>query len=181
VSTASAIAVAVSETTAAQPTFTQVAEDHLGSTYRYLIHLVANRDLAEDLTSATFERALKDWHRFDPQKGTPEVWLIQIARRVALDHFRSEGRRRGREETYAAREPRVAEPPAEPGGDTQLRRAIAGLTRSERELLALRVVLELDSKETAEVVGGTPSAVSSGLHRALGKLRREMGNRDEQA
>ncbi len=180
-STASAIAVAVSEPTLAQPTFRQVAEDHLGTTYRYLTHLVSNRDLADDLTSATFERALKDWHRFDPEKGTPEVWLIQIARRVALDHFRSEGRRRGREETYASREARVAEPPADPAGDARLREALAGLTRSERELIALRVVLELDSNEAAEVVGGSPSAVSSGLHRALGKLRREMGNRDEHA
>jgi RNA polymerase sigma-70 factor (ECF subfamily) len=173
--------VAVSEPTLARPTFREVAEDHLASTYRYLTHLVANRDLADDLTSATFERALKDWHRFDPGKGTPAVWLIQIARRVALDHFRSEGRRRSREESYAAGEARVADPPAEPSGDARLRAAIAALTRSERELVALRVVLELDSAETAEVVGGTPSAVSSGLHRALGKLRREMESRDEQA
>ena len=180
-STASAIAVSVSETTTSQPTFAQVAEDHLRAIHRYLTHLVTNRDLAEDLTSATFERALKDWRRFDPEKGTPEVWLIQIARRVALDHFRSEGRRRGREQTYASCEARVAEAPAVPDGDARLRAALAGLTRAERELVALRVVLELDSRETAEVVGGSPSAVSSGLHRALEKLRREMGNRDEHA
>jgi RNA polymerase sigma-70 factor (ECF subfamily) len=171
----------VAEPSTARPTFSRVAEDHLGSVYRYLTHLVANRDLAEDLTSATFERALTDWRRFDPAKGTPEVWLIQIARRVALDHFRSEGRRRAREQRYAAAGDHVAEAPEVTVADARLRDALATLTRAERELIALRVVLELSSAEAAEVVGGSASAVSSGLHRALGKLRKKVGERDDLA
>ena len=180
-STASAIAVAVENPTTTQQPFSQVAEDNLTGVYRYLCRLVSNRDTAEDLTSATFERALKDWHRFDPNKGTAEIWLIQIARRVALDHFRTEGRRRSREERYAAAEEMTTPPPATPIGDARLRDALDGLTRAERELIALRVVLELDSAETAQIVGGSPSGVSSGLHRALGKLRKKVGDIDELA
>ena len=100
---------------ASRPTFAEVAEAHLDSVYRYLVHMTRNRDLADDLTSATFERALKDWRRYDPRKGEPKSWLVQVARRVALDHLRSEGRRRAREARYAAGEPGAEEAP-EPRG-----------------------------------------------------------------
>lgn len=159
-----------------KPDFADVAGDNLDAVLRYLTHLVRNRDLAEDLTSATFERALRDWRRYDPSRARPSVWLVEIARRVALDHFRSEGRRRAREERYAA-----TLPEAIPGVDEtvgglpgDLRAALGDLTRAERELIALRVVLDLDAAETARVVGSTRAAVGAGLHRALTKLRREV-------
>ncbi len=70
---------------------------------RYLGHLVGDRHLAEDLTSATFERAMRDWRRYDAAKGRPSVWLVAMARGVALDHFRREGRRRARVSERAIR------------------------------------------------------------------------------
>lgn len=164
----------VSRARGARPDFASVAQENLDGVVRYLTHLVGDRDLAEDLTSATFERALRDWHRYDPGRARVSVWLVEIARRVALDHFRSEGRRRSREERYAARHPEgVADP--DPGGlSDPMRAALAGLTDAERELVALRVVLDLDAGEAARVVGSTRAAVGAGLHRALTKLRREV-------
>ena len=157
-----------------RPDFADAARENLDAVFRYLAHLTGSRDLAEDLTSATFERALRDWHRFDPARARVSVWLVEIARRIALDHFRSESRRRSREERYAARTPEAVEP-AEPGGlSAGMRAALARLTRAERELIALRVVLDLDAAEAARVVGGSRASVGAGLHRALTKLRQEM-------
>ena len=159
----------------ARPEFAAVAEAQLDGVFRYLAHLVGDRHLAEDLTSATFERALRDWHRYDPRRGRPSVWLVAIARRVALDHFRREGRRRAREERYAAQTPEALEGPEAPAGlSDDLRAALGKLTRGERELVALRVVLGLDAAEAARVAGTSPSAVGTGLHRALTKLRQEV-------
>jgi RNA polymerase sigma-70 factor, ECF subfamily len=159
---------------AVRPDFAAAAEDNLDAVFRYLAHLVHDRDLAEDLTSATFERALRDWHRFDPARGRASVWLIEIARRIALDHLRSERRRRARERRYAARTPEAVDP-VEPGGlSPGMRQALGRLTRAERELVALRVVLGLDAAQTARVVGGSPASVGAGLHRALTMLRREV-------
>lgn len=161
---------------AARPAFAEVAEANLDAVYRYLAHLVGDRHLAEDLTSATFERAMRDWRRYDPGRGRPSVWLVEIARRVALDHFRREGRRRAREERYAAGLPEAVEAPEGPGGlSAELRAALGRLTRAERELVALRVVLGLDTAEAARVAGISASAVGTGLHRALAKLRQEVG------
>lgn len=160
---------------AARPRFADVAAENLDGVHRYLCHLTGNRDLADDLTSATFERALRDWPRYDPARGRPSVWLVEVARRVALDHFRKDGRRRAREERYAAGAPEAVPGPTEPGGfSADLRAALARLSRAERELVALRVVLGMDAAEAGRVAGMSASAVGTGLHRALTKLRQEV-------
>lgn len=167
---------------AARPSFREVAETNLDAVVRYLAHMTRDRPLAEDLASATFERAIRDWHRYDPRRGRPIVWLLTIARQTALDHFRSERRRRDREARYAAEiEGASAAPEPRDAPDAALTTALAELTRGERELLALRVVLEFETAEAAAIAGLTPSAVSSGLHRALVKLREKMGDRHEVA
>ena len=158
-----------------RPRFADVAEENLDGVHRYLCHLVGDRHLADDLTSATFERALRDWGRFDPARGRPSVWLIEVARRVALDHFRKDGRRRAREERYASGVPEAVPGPQDLGGFSPgLRAALARLSRAERELVALRVVLGLDAAEAGRVAGMSASAVGTGLHRALTKLRQEV-------
>src|SRR2546429_9613373 len=85
----------------ARPSFASVAESELDAVHRYLLFLTGNRTVAEDLTGETFEKAFRLWRRFDPRRGTPRAWLCRIARNIALDHFRSEERRRRREERYS--------------------------------------------------------------------------------
>ena len=89
------------------PTFASVAEAELDAVHGYLLFLTGDRDVAEDLTAATFEKAFRTWRRFDPRRGTSRAWLCGIARNIALDHFRSERRRRQREERYARNLPAV--------------------------------------------------------------------------
>jgi RNA polymerase sigma-70 factor (ECF subfamily) len=146
------------------------AEAHLDDVYRYVLYLTGDRDLAEDLTSATFERALRRWRRFDPARGSAKTWLCQLARGATLDHFRAEQRRRKREETYAATTSDVAEPVFGDGLSPALDDALAELSAGEREVVALRVVLELDGEQAARVLGITPTACSTRLSRALSKL-----------
>src|SRR5437588_12774040 len=91
------------------PPFADVVAEHLDAVYRYLVYLTGDRAAAEDLTSETFERALRIWRGFDPRRGAPRTWLCSIARSAALDHFRAERRRVRREETYSREEPPAAE------------------------------------------------------------------------
>ena len=60
------------------------------------------------------------------------------------------------------------------GFSADLRAALGRLSRAERELVALRVVLGLDAAEAGRVAGMSASAVGTGLHRALTKLRQEV-------
>ncbi|MGZ8694729.1 MAG: RNA polymerase sigma factor [Gaiellaceae bacterium] len=157
-----------------RPTFASAAQAHLDDVYRYLLYLTKDGTLAEDLTADTFERALRAWARFDPRRGGVRTWLCQLARTAALDHFRAERRRRGREERYARdREPAQPEPGAG-AFSPELERGLAALSAAEREVIALRVVLELDGPAAAEVLGISQSACSTRLSRALVHLREEL-------
>ena len=152
--------------------FAATAEEHLDDVYAYLVYLTRDRSLAEDLAADTFEKALRSWRRFDPRRASARTWLCQIARTTALDWFRAEERRQRREERAAAPEhvdapsPRVSHP--------HLEAALAELSAGEREVIALRVLLELDGDEAARVLGISPTAVSTRLSRALKKLEEKV-------
>ena len=155
--------------------FAAVAEASPDDVHRYLLFLTGDPALAEDLAGETFERAFRSWRRFDPKRGSAKTWLCQIARSTALDHFRAEERRRRREERYALDEP-VEETPFAEGLSPELERALRALTAAEREVLALRIVLELDAERAASVLGISRTACSMRLARALHKLEERMGS-----
>ena len=161
------------------PSFAAVAEELLDDVYGYLLYLTKNWAVAEDLTSETFEAAFKKWRRFDPRRGTPRAWLLAIARTTALDWFRADSRRRRREERADAAEPRRDNESAFGEGlSPALEEGLLALTAGEREVVALRVVLDLDGEETARLLGMTPTAVSTRLSRALAKLEERMREHD---
>ena len=154
-------------------TLREAAEAHLDDVYGYLAYLTGDRGLAEDLAAETFERATRLWPRFDERRGSARTWLCQLARTVALDHFRSERRRRGREQAYARGLREVEEPQFAEGLSPALERALGRLSAADRELLVLRVVLDLEGDAAARVLGISRTACSTRLSRALGKLEKE--------
>jgi RNA polymerase sigma-70 factor (ECF subfamily) len=160
---------------AERPSFAAVAEEELDSVFRYLLFLTGSHALAEDLTGDTFERALRAWRRYDPRRGSPRTWLCQIARSTALDHFRADERRRRREQSYAAREDGELLDAGLGGGlSPALEDAVRSLAAGDREVLALRVVLDLDGPTAARVLGISTTACSTRLSRALQRLEERM-------
>lgn len=153
-------------------TLAEAAEAHLDDVFGYLLYLTRDRETAEDLASSTFEKALRLWSRFDPRRGSARTWLLGIARTTALDWFRSESRRRRREEQAALPE-RIDETFVE-GLSPELESALAELSAAEREVVVLRIVIELDGDATARVLGISPTAVSTRLSRALKRLEERV-------
>ena len=87
---------------------------------------------------------------------------------MALDHFRSE-RRRTRREQLAAVPERIDERVAE-GLSPELEHGMLRLSAGEREVITLRVVLDLDAGTAAGVLGISPTNCTTRLNRALKKL-----------
>src|SRR4051794_25915409 len=152
--------------------FAQAAETHLDDVFGYLSWFTGDRHAAEDLTGETFERALRLWHRFDPKRGSARTWLCQVARTVALDHFRSERRRTRREQLAAV--PEGFEERFVEGLSPDLQSALGVLTAGEREVVALRVVLDLDATTAASVLGISSTNCTTRLNRALKKLEEAL-------
>jgi RNA polymerase sigma-70 factor (ECF subfamily) len=158
------------------PSFADAAERHLDDVYRYLLVFTRDPSLAEDLAAETFERALRAWRRFDPRRASPRTWLCALARNVALDWFRSEQRRQRRERAAAEREGVVEAPDL--GLSPALQRALDELSAADREVIALRVVLELDAQSAARLIGISPTACTTRLNRALKRLEERLNNDD---
>ena len=133
--------------------------------YAYVAYRVGDGADAEDITSATFERALRYRSSFDPRRGDPVAWLIGIARHCILDH--------GLHDIPSEHLPEEA---AEGHEDTSLRKlelraAVATLEERDRELVALRYGADLTARQIAELLGLKTNAVEVALHRALTRLR----------
>jgi len=154
--------------------FADAAERHLDDVYRYLLVLTRDPSLAEDLAAETFERALRTWRRFDPARSSARTWLCTIGRSTALDHYRAEKRRRNRERAVSEAEGQT-EPP-ELGLSPALERALAELSAADREIVALRIVLDLDSESAARMLGISATACTTRLSRALKRLEELMSD-----
>lgn len=134
--------------------------------YAYAAYRIGAGADAEDVTSETFERALRYRDSFDPRRGDATSWLIGIARRCIADAaFKRE---------VPTDEP--IEHAVEGHEDDSLRRmdmvaALACLDERERELISLRYGADLTAKQIGELLGMRTNAVEVGLHRALARLR----------
>jgi len=154
--------------------FAEVVAMELDAVYGYLVYLTGDRSAAEDLAAETFEKAFRTWRRFDPRRSSPRTWLCRIAHNVAIDWLRSESRRRRREDAYAREQEVVGE--LGDGLPGPLEQALRELSPGEREVVALRVLLDLDGPSAARVLGISQTACSTRLSRALKRLEERTGD-----
>lgn len=162
--------------------FIEAYEEHVWDVYAYLAYRLGSRADAEDLTQLTFERALRNWNRFDERKASMKTWILAIARNALIDHTRRAGTRQhaSLDEEVADRDLPAAPNPEEThlGVSPELEVALGELTQRERELIGLRFGADLRGPEIAELVGLTLANVQQILSRGLRKLREQL-ERDE--
>lgn len=122
----------------------------------------------------------------DAEKIAP--WLYRLAVTQALMYRRRQGRERKLTNRYAERivpsehDARATDPLAWLlAGERaeQLRRAIQWMPRGEVEILYLKYTEGWSYQQLAEHLGTTISAIESRLHRARGRLRRELATYEE--
>lgn len=137
----------------------------------YRAVLLSRRDprRAEDAVQEAFARAYAAWDRVRSHPN-PVGWVA----RVALNESASVARRLRRESLDPPEPPApAAERPLEAGP----MRLVWALPRRQRQVVALRILLELSTEETARVLGIASGTVTAHLHRALSSLRERI---DEQ-
>jgi RNA polymerase sigma-70 factor (ECF subfamily) len=146
---------------------------------RYL--WVAAGDAAEDLASDVWLDVARRLPKF--KGGEPEFrgWLFTMARRKVIDKRRHEARHRespigdmdpldrpASEDTFAAA--------AEGISTIAALELIATLPREQAEIIVLRVVVGMEAKEVAQIVGKTPGAVRVAAHRGLRALSARLAD-----
>jgi RNA polymerase sigma-70 factor, ECF subfamily len=154
--------------------FAPLYERYVDQIFAYAHTLTRNRELAEDVTAATFAKAIEDLPRFE-WRGVPySAWLYRVAsnlvarqaRRPAwvdidthqpIDHLTPEviAEQRDREAT--------------------VRSAVALLPDDQRQAVLLRFGGELRNREIAEIMGRSEGAVKLLTFRAMTALRKQLG------
>jgi RNA polymerase sigma-70 factor, ECF subfamily len=148
-----------------------VYREEMPRVFNYFRYRGFDRETAEDLTSATFEKAWRARDRYRRDRAAVSTWLLAIARNAATDHFRrsrvavplAEGELGDPEtpETQALRE----------ADSRRLRALLATLPERERELLALKYGAGATNRAIATITGLGESNVGTILHRTIGTLR----------
>jgi len=157
--------------------FHEIYEENVWRVYGFIAYRVGSREDAEDLTSQTFERALRAWHRYDERRAPPGAWLIAIARNLVIDHFRAAPARGAHAPLHDAPDsvlPSSAGPEHDLGIAPELAAALTRLGDREREIVALRFGADLTGQQIADLTGMTLANAQQILSRTLRRLRAEL-------
>ncbi|MGX1756129.1 RNA polymerase sigma factor [Streptomyces lydicus] len=146
----------------------------------YVRTLVSEPDV-EDVTSEAWLQITRDLSRFSGDADRFRGWAARIARNRALDHIRMRGRRPaiGGDESELTDTPGASDTAGEALealGTGRAMRLIAGLPQDQAEAVVLRVVVGLDAKNAAQVLGKRPGAVRTAAHRGLKRLAELIGD-----
>jgi RNA polymerase sigma-70 factor (ECF subfamily) len=140
---------------------------------RTVLVSVGDQDTAQELVAEAFARACASW-RTVGRHPAPAAWVV----RTALNANVSRWRRRRRE--VSVPDPRmVADLPTISAAsasavDPRIMAALMRLPARQRQVVALRLILDLDTNGTAEMLGITPNTVMAHMARALAALRSDL-------
>lgn len=153
--------------------FAELYDFYLPRIYGFIYRRVQDRDVAEDLTSMTFQRALETVRRPDFRNDAFGGWLYRVASNAVVDHVRRDRRYVSLTDLDGGEEPGdlALDAMAAALDRDQLRRALRQLPANHREVLVLRFYDDLDVTEICAIVGCSRETFAVRLHRALRALR----------
>jgi len=132
---------------------------------------VDDRDVAQELVDEAFARAWASW-RSVSRHPAPAAWVVRTALNASVSRWRKR-----RREVSLPQPGNIADLAAGQADSSLDPRVMAALTRlpaRQRQVVTLRLLLDLDTGRTAEVLGISASAVKAHLARAIATLRNNL-------
>lgn len=159
--------------------FDQLYEFYLPKIYGYLLNRTADKDLAEDITSQTFIKAMTKIKTYKDQGKTFGAWLYGIAHNNLIDYFRKH-----KAGTIFDMNQLESESSAERSAEQSetklvVLKAMSDLPEQYQEILSLRFFEELSNEEIAEIIGSKKENVALKVHRSLKALQKILKKQGE--
>jgi len=133
---------------------------------------VGDQDTAQELVAEAFARAWACWEKVAGHPA-PQAWVVRTALNVRISRWR-----RHRREVAVADPGMISEPPlasaASGRPDPVVMAALMRLPARQRQVVALRLFLDLDTARAAQVLGIAPGTVQAHLGRAIAALRADL-------
>jgi RNA polymerase sigma factor (sigma-70 family) len=140
---------------------------------RAVLVSVGDQDTARELVDEAFARAWASW-RTVSRHPAPKAWVVRTALNASISRWR-----RHRREVPMPDPGQVADLHAAGGTsaslvDPQIMAALMRLPARQRQVVALRLILDLDTASTAEILAIAPGTVMAHLGRAMTALRHDL-------
>ena len=132
--------------------------------------LTGNRQAAEDIAAEAFARAYARWPKVS-RLPYRDAWVLRVATNLAIDSAR-----RRLAAPSGQRDPEMLDLADVVALRSTLIGALSALSRSQREAVVLRYLIDLPEDEVATALGIRPGTVKSHLHRAVASLREQLAN-----
>ena len=152
--------------------FEEAFERLFARAYHVAFRILGHSGEAEDVAAEALARTLASWRKVRTMNA-PEGWVVRVATNLAIDVFR-------RRKWVDDRIVRLARPDvvAAKGEDTDIRvdlhALLQGLPQRQREVLALRYLVDLSEAETAAVLGIAQGTVKRHANRGISRMREEV-------
>lgn len=159
-----------------QSEFLKYYDEYFKKVYGFVYRRVLSREIAEDLTSEIFIKALKKWPGEEKVSG---AWIFMIARNRIIDHYRTNKNNEDIETVFDLAGP--INPLIEVANREALEKiktAMGYLSSKQRQIVMMRLWDELSYKEIAESVGQSEAAVKMICLRSLKMLRSHLPEKD---
>ena len=162
--------------------FAALYRRHVNTVYAFAYRRSGSKEVAEEATSATFERALRSIHNYEWRGAGIRPWLLRITSNEVAEIYRTRSRLSGSRGQLALRELAPAHSPdelvnSEPahGIDVaDMHRALDRLSERYRAAISLRYLAGMSAGAAAAELGCTNAVLAVTLHRALKALRSQL-------
>lgn len=159
----------------AQSKFEKIYQVYFQNVYWYLLKLSNNEDLAEELTSETFFKAMKGIDKF---QGNCDIktWLLTIAKNSYYSYLKRNKSVVELEQTLEVRDDKVdiENQIIQKESSLEIVKILHLMEEPYKEVFSLRVLGELSFKQIAEVYGKTENWACVTYHRAKNKIKSKM-------
>ena len=165
----------IAEARSDRAAFVQLYRRHYDAVFRYCVHRLFERQIAEDVTSDVFLRVVENIHRFKGNEQQFRNWLYRIATNAVNNYLRKTARRnRLLKVACEQANSQVADCGESSDKLALLREAVFALKPRYQTIITLRFFENLKLTEIAEVLASSPGTIRSQLARALVKLRKVL-------
>ncbi len=143
------------------------------SVFRYLFYRVGDQQTAEDLTSEVFLRVLRAISSYQPQNVSFEAWLFQIARNLAIDHYRKMSTQNhvSLDDTPPVDQHSVDFRNDKRFDNQVLVQALNQLNETQRDVIVLRFINGLPLSQVARTLHKSEDSIKALQRRGLAALR----------
>ncbi|WP_327003465.1 sigma-70 family RNA polymerase sigma factor [Dactylosporangium sp. NBC_01737] len=149
--------------------FTEFYRSDRDRCLRAVLAGVGDRQLAEDLVAEAFTRAWMSWHKVR-RHPAPRAWIVRTALNLRVSWWRRRRREVDLDDGHDVADI-TGDPGQAAGLDPALLQLLRRLPQRQREVIAFRVFLDLDTAATAKALGMAPGTVTAHLSRAIATLR----------